>query len=338
MTLTIAFISVFVFLAVSLTFRDRLILTSKDDTNIYAINILEADRKKVQKEFPNDNLFSVLRARISTVNSKPLSEHVAGKGPDREFTREFSLTTNPLLDIPMARGERVIDERSVTVDEDFAERLWVDIWDRIGFLIAGRNFELEVTGIREAWERGFRPFFYFQVSDKAFAWAPKTYFMATRTDNVESFKSRMLAATGPHVTFVDVGSILVLVQSIANKILSVLGLFLAFVSTFAVLAVATLFWSLESVSRLKSRLYGLFGATKVSVARSMRTSSMVLMGLCLVLTLSIGTGTFFFVLGKMTFLSFSPAVFGFSVFVILMLWAVLAAFLTRRLESYSSTR
>lgn len=82
--------------------------------------------------------------------------------------------------------------------------------------------------------------------------------MATRTDNVEDFKKRMLASTGPHVTFVDVGSILVLVQSIANKILSILGIFLAFVSTFSILAVTTLFSSLESVSRVKSRLYGLF--------------------------------------------------------------------------------
>ncbi len=103
LTLTTALVSVFVFLAISLTFQDRLVLSVADDTNIYAMNILESDRAKVVQAFPKDELFSIIRARISSVNDKPLEQHTGEKDPSSDLTREFSITTNPLDDVRILR-------------------------------------------------------------------------------------------------------------------------------------------------------------------------------------------------------------------------------------------
>lgn len=153
------------------------------------------------------------------MNGKTLEKQNGGNEPSGELTREFSITTNPLPDVRILRGTRAVDAKSVTVDEGFATRLGVDVGDEITFLISGRSFDLKVSGIREVNERGFRPFFYFQINDAAFSQAPKTYFLATHTSDPEAFKKSMLAVTGPHVTFVDVASVLEVVRTISNKIL-----------------------------------------------------------------------------------------------------------------------
>ena len=105
-------------------------------------------------------------------------------GGGREFTREFSITTNPLTDTPLSRGFRAT-KGEVTVLGDFAQRLKVGVGDSIEFSIAGRSFTLRVSGIREGGRTRIEPFFYFQVLPEAFDGAPKTYFLGLNTPDVE---------------------------------------------------------------------------------------------------------------------------------------------------------
>ena len=94
--LTICIVTTGIFFAISLTFRERLTIDSTSSVNVYALNILESDEKKVREAFPGKELFSILRGRIIQVNGKSLAEHLGTPKPSREFTREFSITTNSL--------------------------------------------------------------------------------------------------------------------------------------------------------------------------------------------------------------------------------------------------
>lgn len=65
----------------SLSFREKLLLDTRDSANVYAINILESDRQKIDTILSDSTMYSILRARINTINNKTLSEHLDQKTP-----------------------------------------------------------------------------------------------------------------------------------------------------------------------------------------------------------------------------------------------------------------
>lgn len=65
----------------SLSFREKLLLDTGDSANVYAINILESDRQKIDTILSGSTMYSILRARINAINNKKLSEHLDQKTP-----------------------------------------------------------------------------------------------------------------------------------------------------------------------------------------------------------------------------------------------------------------
>jgi predicted lysophospholipase L1 biosynthesis ABC-type transport system permease subunit len=109
---TISLVSVTVFFLVfasfSLAFRSQLVIDSANTANIYAINILESDRVKVEKVIGSGALmYDILRARIARVNGKTLEEHFQTDRASGEFTREFNITTTQ-LENKILRGKETI--------------------------------------------------------------------------------------------------------------------------------------------------------------------------------------------------------------------------------------
>ena len=86
-----------VFATFSLAFRQKLVMDSTDTANIYAINILDTDRAKVEKVIGSGALmYDMLRGRIRKINGKTLEEHLDVKQASVEFTREFNITISLL--------------------------------------------------------------------------------------------------------------------------------------------------------------------------------------------------------------------------------------------------
>lgn len=180
----------------------------------------------------------------------------------------------------------------MSLDDDFARRLGVDIGDKIEFLLSGKKISLTIASIRESTRQGFRPFFYFSFDPDAFRNAPKTYFVSTYTTDSESWKQTILANSGPHVTFIDIENILLVVRDISSKILSVIGLFLACISVFAVFAIVSFFSRMERVEAMKFRLYELFGLIPEKTQVSLRLSRMIIFMVSWIFSLVLGVAIF----------------------------------------------
>ena len=98
-TMSLVSVTVFflVFATFSLAFRQKLVMDSTDTANIYAINILDTDRAKVEKVIGSGALmYDILRARIQKINGKTLEAHFATEKVSGEFTREFNITISLL--------------------------------------------------------------------------------------------------------------------------------------------------------------------------------------------------------------------------------------------------
>jgi len=201
---------------------------------------LESDRPKLDAVLSDTTIYSILRARIHSINDKTLAEHFNQSEPSGEFTREFNITTNK-LNLPTLKGEMTLDRDEISVDADFAKRLGIDIGDRIEFQLSGKKIPLTVVNIRKSIREGFQPFFYFSFQEEAFKNAPKTYFLSTYTKDTEAWKKLILKNSGPHVTFIDIESILKIARDISSQVLSVIGLFFLAISIFFLFAIIALF-------------------------------------------------------------------------------------------------
>lgn len=89
---------------------------------MFAIYLKAPDADAVRKEFPKSEAYSVIRARVSKINGKTLSEHLEGE-PSREFTREFNITSSPLPDAVISGAKREVGLGEVSLDDEFSRRL-----------------------------------------------------------------------------------------------------------------------------------------------------------------------------------------------------------------------
>lgn len=307
--ITISLISVTVFFLVfasfSLAFHSKLVIDSTNTANIYAINILESDRVKVEKVIGSGALmYDILRARIVGVNGKTLSEYLGEERPSGEFTREFNITTTK-LENQILRWKETIGKWEVSMDDEFVRRLGVGVGDTVTFLLSGREISLEIANIRESVREGFRPFFYFSFDPVEFAWAPRTYFIAEYASDTELWKRDILSASGPHVTFIDIESILVIVRDISAKVLSVIWLFFGIVLIFALGAIVAFFARVRPLETMKFRLYTLFWASPQDIRTTLQGSRGMIFAISYILSVFIWAILSYSVLSVGGFFSFS---------------------------------
>lgn len=324
-TLSLVLVTTFfiIFFLFSLSFREKLIIDDERSANIYAINILPEDYPAVSDFIGEDGeIFSVLRARIMRINNRSLAEHLDTENPSREFTREFNITTSPLTN-PIIRGNSRITAEEVSVDDEFADRIGIGIGDTVEFLLSGKTITLRVANIRASERQWFRPFFYFSFSESGFENAPKTYFATTYTDDIELWKRSILERSGPHVTFVDIASIITIVRDIGAQVLSVISLFFLVVSVFSLFAIIALLGRMRPIEALKYRLYPLFWYSLRRVRNTLtigRASIFVIAGTC---SLFLGIVSYYFIVQGSTFLSFSLSSLGWMILSVLVVYMIL---------------
>jgi putative ABC transport system permease protein len=307
-TLSLVAITVFflVFGSFSLAFRSKLILDSTTTANIYAINILKSDKEWVEKVIGNGALmYDILRARIEKINGRSLKEHFGWTDPSGEFTREFNITTTPLQN-RIIRWKNTIEKWELSLDDDFGKRLSVRLGDTVTFLVSWREITLRVASIRESIREGFRPFFYFSFDPLEFASAPRTYFVADYARDTEMWKKNIFEASWPHVTFVDIESILKIVRDISTKVLSVIWLFFVVVLLFAIGAIIAFFTRMRPIENMKRRLYSLFGAGPRSIDTSLFWSRAWIFIVSYLLSVAVGFLLSYLVVSQSAFFVFSP--------------------------------
>lgn len=124
--ITVSLVSVttffLVFLLFSFSFRSQLSVDTRESANMYALNILESDKVKIENVLSGSEMYSILRARINRINGKSLAEHLEQETPSGEFTREYNITLSP-LENTIIRGKDTITADEVSIDDAFAKRL-----------------------------------------------------------------------------------------------------------------------------------------------------------------------------------------------------------------------
>jgi len=67
---------------------------------VYIVNIPDEDVDKIDEQY-KDNAFSIILARITSINDVSLADHVGERQMSGRFSREFNITDNSLSDVEL---------------------------------------------------------------------------------------------------------------------------------------------------------------------------------------------------------------------------------------------
>ena len=227
----------------------------------------------------------LVRSRLRAINGQPVAaaeetERSSDRQQDRRknwyLTREYVLTF--LYDLP--RDNRVIkgawwkpgqrlSKPLVSIEEDAATNLGLDLGSTIEFEIQGTTVAAEVSSIRKVEWGNFSTNFYMIFSPGALDGAPFTYVATVRVPPDQEIPlQQAVVAAFPNVTAINIGDVL---DSFA-RILDRLALAIRAIAVFCILAGALVMAAALAVTRYR-RLYEsvvlkALGATRGLIARS----------------------------------------------------------------------
>jgi putative ABC transport system permease protein len=240
-------------------------------------------RERTQDPAPETT--PLVRSRLHAINGKPVAVEEEGeRGSSRKedrrkhwyLTREYVLTF--LADLPkdnqVIKGEwwkpgQAFGKPLVSIEEDAAKNLGVDLGSTIAFEIQGATVTAEVSSIRKVEWGNFSTNFYMIFSPGSLDGAPFTYVATVRVPpDREIPVQQAVVAAFPNVTAINIGDVM---DSFA-RILDRLALAIRAIAVFCILAGAVVLAAALAATRYR-RLYEsvilkALGATRGLVAQA----------------------------------------------------------------------
>lgn len=185
--------------------------------------------------------YPIVRARLASINNKPINRTQEREKRGDNMAREFNLTYRDFLlkDEQMLEGETLFGNRinalysrgevPVSVLDTVAENGDIKVGDLLIFKVLGLPLTARVTSIRTRTESKVRPFFYFVFQEKSLKDAPQTIFSSVRIDGEQlAIIQNTLAARLPNISVIDIGSTVEILAGMMHKMSSIIQFFTSF--------------------------------------------------------------------------------------------------------------
>jgi putative ABC transport system permease protein len=269
-TLIVALSAVLLITQFGGSFVQRLTINNASQPNRYVVNLTKNDIDALREQWIKDKAFNVILGRIISINDIPLQDYLdknisnaSENWWEWRFTREYNITTTALLPKETVSGPVTVPKDWVSVDRWFAKSLWLSMGDKIRFNIAGREFVVTITSMRESDRTSFTPFFYFQLNSEQFADAPMTYFLTMKVAEDKKVEVRKLITSviRPWVAFIEIDNIIWSIRIIAERVVQVVQILLAVILLFAIFTNLVCVENMRYAKAYKMRLYYILWAS-----------------------------------------------------------------------------
>jgi putative ABC transport system permease protein len=256
---------------------------SEDAPNHFLINIQPQERGSIAEIFQSEGVappqfVPLVRARMTEINDESVKTR---KYPVRDgewmANREANLTwademnsSNELVEgewwAPGYEGEPL-----VSVEQEAAMEMGLELGDRLRFLVAGQEVEARVASFREVNWDSFQPNFFLVLSPGSLDGYPTTFVSSLQVEDEQQGVLLRLVRAHPSVSVIDLGAILEQVQSIIAK--ASLAVQAVFVFTLAA-GIAVLFAAVQSTideRRFESAMLRALGVRRRTVLSGVLT-------------------------------------------------------------------
>ena len=207
----------------------------EDAPNHFMINIGPQDLQPVEQMLreegvPSEALYPMIRGRIMAVNDQPLP--TAGEMEEGPRQRETNLTWSTGLPTGnvLTAGEWWPDgttEALVSVEAEFAQRMGVEVGDKLSFLVGAQPLEATVSNLRQLDWQSMRPNFFLVFPPDLLASYPATFMTSFHLDGENKVFLNRFIRSFPTVTVIEMDLVIDQVRSIVKQVSAAVELVLA---------------------------------------------------------------------------------------------------------------
>lgn len=201
----------------------------EDAPNYFILNLQKPDlpvfRDWLAKhDGRSEPLYPIVRARLTAIDGENMRQATTKEDEERHeaLERDLSLTEGSKL----PESNRLVEgdwwdedtpEGLVSVEQEVAGELGIEIGNRVAFVDSRGTFSAEVASIREVDWESFEPNFYFMFSPGTLSERPATWLTSFWLPEGSGKRLSELLRELPHITVLDVDTILEQAQEIAGQ-------------------------------------------------------------------------------------------------------------------------
>jgi len=218
-----------------------------DAPNSFLINVQEDQRASVMgmitsAGLPAPDLYPLVRARLVSINERPVHpDDYTDERAQRFADREFNLSVAERLPASneIVAGRWLNPEAAeLSLEEDIAASLGIEVGDILRFDVAGRPADVLVSGLRSVRWDSFEVNFFALLSPEVLRGASASYITSLHIPAASADLKRDLVQTHPNITVFDVGVIVAQLRQMLDRTLSAVQWLFAFTLLAGILVLA----------------------------------------------------------------------------------------------------
>ncbi|MFP6837097.1 MAG: FtsX-like permease family protein [Pseudomonadales bacterium] len=223
-------------------------------------------------------LFPMIRGRVVAANGIDADtwerEHRGADAPGPRLQSERNLTWTTAMpdDNHIVKGQWwAADEQRavVSLEEDYARSLGLDVGDNLRFDIGGQLVDVEITSLRRLDWESMRPNFFIIFSPLALRDLPATYMTSFYLPPEEKRFLNDLLSKFPTITVIEVDAIIAQVQNIISRVTQAVELVLALVVASGCLVLVASIQASRDARMSEHALIRTLGGTRKLIAGSL---------------------------------------------------------------------
>jgi putative ABC transport system permease protein len=262
--------------------------------NAYFLDI-QPEQKKTFADILDQKAtyYPVIRARLTSINTKPIDREKERQRRRDNLAREFNLTYRDFL----LEDERILEGKSLfgnridklkqqgevpmSLLDTVADIGNIKVGDLLVFNVQGIPLNARVTSMRTRTESKVRPFFYFVFQKEVLKDAPQTIFCATKIDRQQlTVVQNKLASQLPNISVIDIGSTIKVLAKIMGKMTTIVQFFTAFSIIAGLLIIISSILATKLTRTREAVYYKVLGAKSGFVVRVFTYENLIIALLC----------------------------------------------------------
>jgi putative ABC transport system permease protein len=205
-----------------------------DAPNHFMINIGPEDVQAIEQLLRAENISSepfypMIRGRIMSIDGEELPSTDDMEEGRRQRESNFTWADTLPTDNRLVAGEwwpAGTEEPLVSLEEEFADRMDLEVGDTIGFLIGSQPLEARVASIRALQWQSMRPNFYLVFPPRALAAFPATFMTAFHLGATDKAFLNQFIRRFPTVTVIEMDIVVEQIRTIINQVSAAINLVL----------------------------------------------------------------------------------------------------------------
>lgn len=260
----------------------------EDAPNHFLINIQADETEPLQAFFADRNisppeLVPLVRARLRMINAQPVDGRFEpGSRGERFVNREANLSY--ANDLPPSNKVTAgafwasgSSEAQVSVEEEFAEALGINIGDRLSFDVAGESVAAIVSSLRSVDWDSFQPNFFMLFTPATLEGYPATFISSIYLDESRRPVLLEMIKRFPSVTSIDMQAILAQVRGVIDKAVLAVKYVFGFTLLAGLMVLLAAIQTTRDERRYEAAMLRTFGARK-SVVFAGLASEFIMLG------------------------------------------------------------